>query len=65
VDEATGVCLGERVGDLDGKLNRASHIHRAARHLGTQRDPSKKFEYEVEATVVLSDVEERCDIRMG
>ena len=64
VDEPGGVRVGHGVGDLDRHLHGAAHVHRPPRHLGAERLALQELEHEVDAALVLADVEQRGDVRM-
>ena len=56
--------VGDGVGHLDGKVHRAADVDRPPAHLGTERLPFEEFEDDVDASVVLADVEHRRDVWM-
>ena len=57
MDEAGGVRVGDGVGNLDRDLHGAADVHRPARRFGPQRLALQELEREVDAAVVLADVE--------
>ena len=63
VEDAVRVRVGERLGDLDGELQRAARVHRPARHLLAQRPARGELVGQVEPALVLADVEQRGDVR--
>ena len=53
MDEAARVRVSDGVGDLDGELHRAAHVHRPPGHLRAQRLSFQELEGEVDAAFVL------------
>ena len=55
--------VGAGIGHLDGKLDRAAHVHRSLRNFGTQRLSVQELEGQAGAVVMLTNVKQRRDVR--
>ena len=55
---------GDGVGDLDRDLDRAADVHWQPCHFSSQRLSFQELEDKIDATVVLTNVEQRRDIRV-
>ena len=64
VDDASGMSVGESVGDLHRELEGAARIHRAAAHLGCQRLASDELANEIQLPLIVVHLVQRCDIRV-
>ena len=64
VDDALGMRVGERVGDLDAEIDRAARVQRAAADERPERLARHVLEREKQLAGVLADFVERCDVRM-
>lgn len=62
--ESGGVSPRDGVGYLDGQFDRAAHVHRPPRHFGTQGQSLQELEDQIDATAMLTDVEQRGDVRV-
>ena len=61
---AVSVRVGNGIDDLDADLDRSTNVHRPPCRLGAKRLSLLKLEDQIDAALVLTDVEERGHVRM-
>ena len=64
VDDALGVRVGERVGNLHGEIDRAARIQRPPGDRRCQRLARHELEHEKQLALILADLVQRGDVRV-